>query len=530
MASAWDVKRRNVSLMEASRGYDVTIVCTSDENQAKYWEQRLNERKGTVIPKESCVIAVDEDWPGGAGNFLGTLYAWQKACAKHKERTGEDLAQLLDSGKSMALFHTAGKGTRLAPLPGAENNNKPGVKLPAPGLPSILESVIRQTGAYASSRGRRLSVFWGDQVFVPSVSNEYKPNFHVDIVCALGPMPSAEEWAERGLEKYGLILAKSDDAVAAMMEKVTHAEASSQLAKMEGVDQVGTSLGSFSLSSAILNMFMTGFSAELDAKSGKLDSDPHVWMVMTLSEDDYQVLAVKKGLFDEAGARAHHQRVKALIASFDASLDGLTGGLFGAVTVGRDVSWWDYGLLKLYRQNSLLLTDGSEDAALARSFFSVEEASRVSSSELGATVVDSDSVVSETRTKGGKITSSSIAKVAAEEIDAEGAVLVNVCAKKVKAGKGAVAYNVVDMSEAGLVLGENEVRVGVFTLNGDRPYFEMKSDAAAIDGGKVFKEKVCENPFSFQEVYDLNNGADVIGCAAKGAATYQERAAAIGLS
>ena len=34
-------------------------------------------------------------------------------------------------GASVALYHTAGKGTRMAPLPGAENNNKPGVKLPA---------------------------------------------------------------------------------------------------------------------------------------------------------------------------------------------------------------------------------------------------------------------------------------------------------------------------------------------------------------------------------------------------------------
>ena len=32
---------------------------------------------------------------------------------------------------TVAIYHTAGKGTRLAPLPGAENNNKPGVKLPS---------------------------------------------------------------------------------------------------------------------------------------------------------------------------------------------------------------------------------------------------------------------------------------------------------------------------------------------------------------------------------------------------------------
>ncbi|CAE8618345.1 unnamed protein product, partial [Polarella glacialis] len=113
----------NVALMEGNKGYDVNIVCTSDGNQALYWEQKLSAGRGTVIPMSSVVIAVDEDWDGGAGNFLGTLYAWQKACAEHKARTGEDLAELLRAGKSMALFHTAGKGTRLAPVPGGENNN-----------------------------------------------------------------------------------------------------------------------------------------------------------------------------------------------------------------------------------------------------------------------------------------------------------------------------------------------------------------------------------------------------------------------
>ena len=53
---------------------------------------------------------------------------------------------------------------------------------------SILESVIKQTGAYAASRKGRLSVFWGDQVFIPSVSLAYTPDSHVDILCTLGPM------------------------------------------------------------------------------------------------------------------------------------------------------------------------------------------------------------------------------------------------------------------------------------------------------------------------------------------------------
>ena len=56
------------------------------------------------------------------------------------------------------------QGTRLAPLPGSENNNKPGVKLPsvvtvqgkAEQL-TILESVIRQTNSYAPCRKVRVA-------------------------------------------------------------------------------------------------------------------------------------------------------------------------------------------------------------------------------------------------------------------------------------------------------------------------------------------------------------------------------------
>ncbi len=129
------------------------------------------------------MLAVHEDWPGGAGNALGTLYAFQNAARDAAERHGgvDISAQLRDGSVSIGLYHTAGKGTRLAPLPGAENNNKPGVKLPATvrvagqAVPmTILEAVIRQTGCYARSRPGRLSVFWGDQIFVPTVPVDYK--------------------------------------------------------------------------------------------------------------------------------------------------------------------------------------------------------------------------------------------------------------------------------------------------------------------------------------------------------------------
>merc|ERR1711862_116815 len=101
------------------------------------------------------------------------------------------------------------------------------------------------------------------------------------------------------------------------------------------------------------------------------------------------------------------------------------------------------------------------------------------------------------------------------ELQADHAVLVNVSAAKIVAAKGAIAYNIVDNSEEGLVLSENEVRVGVFVsdrLEGPS-YFEMRSNVLEIDGGQFFREKVAGNDYSFQEVYDLNQGVNVSACA-----------------
>ena len=116
---------------------DVTIVCTTDDHQAAYWTKRLSEGvchspSSTSADDSSpfpLVLAVSEDWSaGGAGNGLGTLHAYTKAAKVAKDRHGVDLDTQLREGKiSAALCHTAGKGTRLAPLPASENNNKPGV-------------------------------------------------------------------------------------------------------------------------------------------------------------------------------------------------------------------------------------------------------------------------------------------------------------------------------------------------------------------------------------------------------------------
>ncbi|KAI9905605.1 hypothetical protein PsorP6_014411 [Peronosclerospora sorghi] len=172
----------NVDEINHLDGYDVIVICTSTAHQTVYWQDRLMATRGSISPLRAKLIAVYEDWKGGAGNGLGTLYDYTEAVKVGTALYGINIPALFAAGSiSVALYDTAGKGTRLAPLPGSENNNKSGVKLPAmvklkeKYVPmTILEAVVKQTGVYASSRRGRLSVFWGDQVFIPSANVKYE--------------------------------------------------------------------------------------------------------------------------------------------------------------------------------------------------------------------------------------------------------------------------------------------------------------------------------------------------------------------
>lgn len=412
----------------------------------------------------------------------------------------------------MGLYHTAGKGTRLAPLPGAENNNKPGVKLPAPILIgdkvapiTILEAVIKQTGCYARSRPGRLSVFWGDQVFIPTVPVEYCVTHHIDILCSLGPMMSESEWREKGMDKYGLI-AQNASGGAAQVEKVDHATAVQLLANLGEIKSVGASLGSFSVSSLMLFALLEEFDDELTNKRGKLDSDPHLWMPMTLDKAAYLQLMGQKGVAEEFSDR-HFDRIAAMMRTFN---EGPTShlGLFGPVNVGQGVFWWDYGQLRLYQQNTLLMADTSPESDLIRLFYGFGDERIVAASELKNTSIDALSCVSSSKLGSestiGSITRSVLSHVDTHQIEADGAVLINVTARRIIARPGSIAYNVVDSSAEGLTLEEGQILAGVTSADGQQMLMRSR---ITIDGGKAWETLLEGNAMSFEDVY--NSNADV---------------------
>lgn len=463
------------------------------------------------------VLAVSEDWDkGGAGNGLGTLYAYEKACRVALEKFGVDLKGKLDNKEvSAALFHTAGKGTRLAPLPASENNNKPGVKLPVCHKLSdgtyapitVLEAVVKQSGIYAPSRKGRLSVFWGDQIFVPSARFQYIPTHHADIMCTIlgDKAPTEQEWIEKGLDKYGVIAVSNGPGMdAAQVEKVDHPTATKMLKVLGDIGSVGPSLGSFSVSAPLLTALCFEYKEELERKEGKFDTDPHFWMPLTLPEEDYVQLMDQKGVSAEE-SKAHHGRMANMKKRFEEDGHLRSLGLFGAVDVGNEACWWDYGLLKLYSKNNHKFLDTDESSDLLRTFFGVTEKQMHCSIGEGCKV-DDKSYLSACKIKSGDIKECVMAGVEALEVIAEGAIIINCTAKKIVAGKNAILYNLIDDSDEGIVAGEGDVIVSVTEESGEM--MELRSKHS-ICGGEAWKEKVAGNSLTFEEVMVKNFNSNV---------------------
>lgn len=458
---------------------DVIIVVTSNSQQEAFWQERLTAPASNHFHSAKIVV-VHEDWPGGAGNGLGTLYAYQKAIAKAKKLYGIDLAYEQENGAAIAMYHTAGKGTRLAPLPGSEGNNKSAVKLPSLQdsiFVTILESVIRQTSLYAEGRRGRLSVFWGDQIFIPA-SAPIPSTHHADILGCLAPLPTREEWNAKGLSRYGL-LAVARDGKTKLLDKVSYNTI--QRLIEEGVvahdTLFGTSLGSFSVSFELLCCLLEEFSAELSSRNGKLDSDPHLWMPMTLDERIYVEAMSAKGM-SEDDAKRHHKRMQKLGNNF----------FLETIDVGQGSYWWDFGSIKTYYNNCLKLTNHDAEGAAMRTFFGGSQYFDI----------DQNSYVQGCQIRSGNIRNSVLIGVQAEHLDISDTVIINSCLTDLKAND-CLLYNV---KEPHILAPESG------TVRADVPNSDIQMlSHVNRDGSRDWNECLNGNIFSYAELYSLNEDA-----------------------
>ena len=239
---------------------------------------------------------------------------------------------------------------------------------------------------------------------------------------------------------------------------------------------VGSSLGSFSVSSSMLSTLLGEFASELAQRKGKFDSDPHLWMPMTLELADYKTLMGQKGM-SAADAEKHHKRIEVMMIKFNADMANSSLGTFGPVDVGQDICWWDYGLLKLYQKNVMMMSERSPEADLMRSFFGLDDAV-ITNSVIINTAVDSTSLICSSELGNddkstGSIKNSVLCNVRCSHIDVEGCILVNVTANRIYARPGCIIYNVFDESAILESVNAGEVLVGV--VSSDETQLIMRS-------------------------------------------------------
>jgi len=480
--------KQNLNLIDQAvpknMGMDVIIVSTSNRQQELFWQNRLEKRIGNLLKKGTIAVAIEEDWPGGAGNSLGTLYTYLKGRQKIKELHGFDIQEIQQEGASIAIYHTAGQGTRLSPLTASEYNNKPGVKLP--GLVgeneciTILEAVLKQTAIYAPSRKGRLSVFWGDQIFIPSESCDYKPTHAIDILVKLNPMPSAEEWKEKGLDKYGLV-AIDPKGNAQQIDKAAYSTIKNLIVqgKVSTQGGVGMSLGSFSLSYEMTNALLEEFGTELREKKAKMDVEPHVWMPTTLDEETYLNVMKKKGVH-QSDSKPHHERMQKFKQKFLKQFPG--HGYFGAVDVGSNCYWWDYGTIGSYYQTNLLLIKEGEEAEAMRAFFRVKAVG-------GSCLINC-------KINKGKIINSVLVDVEANELNVENALMLDSKISNLSA-TDTLMYNVEEKSSLKLLPGT--IRADLFLNNTHVKVYTHQGR----DGKEDWNKKLEGNTYSYAELHEM---------------------------
>ena len=480
-------------------GMDIVIICAAAAQQAAFWLQRLNETKGKLLKAEALVMAVWEDWPNGAGNGLGTLYAYQQACSKAKAEWGIDIAQRLEAGASVAIYHTAGKGKRLSPLTFSENCDKPAIKLPGfielhnpTHFLTILEAVIKQTAIYAPAQAGRLSVFWGDQIFIPSTSCDFSPKHHIEILAKLIAFPEEKEWKTQNYDKYGLIAleknGKTYQVDKCSYETIQHMIKEGKISIEGGV---GLSLGSFSLSTTVLKALLQEFSSELAQKSAKMDCEPFFWMPGCLDAETYLDIMQTKNITLDVAVQ-HYARMQHFFKALENCSQHLGASPIGCVDAGQSSYWWDYGTIQTYYANVMKLLEKNHEADIMRTFFNLTASEPCAQ----ALTIDKQSCLINCQIDSGIIENSILLGVKAHSVHISHSLVMNSSMPQLT-GCNCLVYNVVD--EAGLCMDQQSIRADAL-IPSTGEHVALHSHLS-YNGEKDWNVRLPSNRYSYEELY-----------------------------
>lgn len=476
-------------VLKMNQGFDLVVIVSSGGN-SKYWEKRLLQTRDYILPQKTRIICLEEDWNGNAGQLLGTLYAFLKA------NKVANLQKILDSKGTVAIYHTAGHGKRMAPLTAVEGNNKPAIKLPrlfktkkGKTLSTILEAVIFSTQIFAKSREGRISVFWGDQIIIPSNSAEIETKLAVEIFGIKKRLVlERKEWNENWKD-YGILIPQKEGEVLQRekveWEKIAKLQERGYLKpNADGKVDISRSMGCFSIDFLLLQDLLIEFSDELKAKQGTLDTDPHLWMPLTSS---------KEGYIETGGDVDYFERIKRFKKKFRDKTK--IKRIVGEKNLGEDTIWWDYGNVADYYRNLLLSVKKSEEGHAARKFFGIgnfflEERKTANLNIKSSIIIDSE--IKEGNIENSILICSKIAKA-----DLKDAILIGSEIKKVEA-ENSIFYLIKENKDIRALPKEVFVDVKI-----DESRKTRMRTYLSRDGKKDWKIKLPGNDFSYSEIEKL---------------------------
>ena len=470
---------------ERNQGFDVIIVVSSNGN-SKYWEWRLSGTRNDILSQKTKIICIEENWDGGAGQLLGTLYAFEEA------NKIINLKKLLKGGGTVAVYHTAGYGKRMAPLCGTEGNNKPAIKLPKPmkinegdTLLTLFEAVIYSTQIFAKSREGRLCVFWGDQVIIPSRTTKIETKLPVEIFGIKKAFYlSPKEW-RKNWKNYGILISIRGNGVLQRekldWKKVKRLQERGYLKpNSKGRVIAAKSMGCFSISLNFLEFLFDEFLPELELQKRKLDTDEHLWMPLTSTKKEY----IEKG-----GSLIYWQRIKKFKNRFQKRTS--TRVIISEKNLGKDTLWRDYGNLAIYHKNLLKLCEDSDEGRAGREFYDLEKYLIKKEKTKDLKIKNGILINSEVK---GELKNSVIINSKIDKAKVEKAVIINSTAKGVR-GKNLLLYYL-DEDRRMKVL-PNEVITDITIGRGTK--VRMRTSLLR-DNKKDWRVRLPQNPFSYSEI------------------------------
>lgn len=451
-------------------GYDILIISTQNSSQEEFWQKRLRSVKGKICRPDALIITVAEQWPGGAGTGLGTLYAYAKAQEKAKFKYHQDLLQMQRDGASVALYHTAGEGKELFPLVASEHNSIANIIVPSE-HGNLLETVIKQTNQrFSKAQEGRLSVFHCDQVFFPDQTFQNTPSTHIELFC------QTQMVRQKG--RRLIALENSGPKVFDVVDPIALATKA----------PVAKNLSAFTLSLEITLALLEEFKTELEEEHKKLDANRDFWMPLTLDFSTF--LSLNPYPEDQM----HFHRMTAFKNAFCQAHPNDT--LTGVKDIGPAGYWWDFRSVRSYFDTLLKLTRSSTESDHLRLFLGLR--THINETRSNRVMIDRNSYMIDSEVRGGSIKNSVLIGVKAEALDVENCVIIN-CSLDSMCGKNNLLYKVREQKP--LKLASGTVRADVILGDPEKEY-RMYTHLDR-SGNSDWNTLLPQNPLSFSEIHSL---------------------------